>query len=317
MSKSVLEYRCLLISPSDVSSESDAVTEILAKWNAQIGTALGARVELVKWESHSTPDLSAPPQEVLNEQLLPDCDFAVAIFWSRLGTPTENYESGSVEEIDKLLQDGKRVLVYFNTSPIPQGRLEDDQFERLQKVKKRYLEQGLLSTYENTEELKVNIQNHLASVVNSLLSKNGRSTRGSSPTGLAEKPAIKIEVAVDVVKLPSSDIKKFIVVSVQNHSNKIFHMQNIYVQNKDRSLIYIPQDTLTGNYQSNRDLKSERTHKFHFDPITLKELENIKISGLKNIIVKDEIGRRYESSEDEFRNVLKALFPQESEQDCI
>jgi hypothetical protein len=186
MSKSVLEYRCLLISPSDVSSERDAVTEILAKWNAQIGTALGVRIELVKWESHSTPDLSGPPQEVLNKQLLPDCDFAVAIFWSRLGTPTENYESGSVEEIDKLLQKGKRVLVYFNTSPIPQDRLDNDQFKQLQKVKKRFLEQGLLSTYESTEELKIDIQNHLTSVVNSLLSKDGRSARGSPPTDLAE-----------------------------------------------------------------------------------------------------------------------------------
>jgi hypothetical protein len=181
-----LEYRCLLISPSDVSSERDAVTEILAKWNAQIGTALGVRIELVKWESHSTPDLSGPPQEVLNKQLLPDCDFAVAIFWSRLGTPTENYESGSVEEIDKLLQKGKRVLVYFNTSPIPQEKLDDDQFERLQKVKKRFREQGLLSTYENAEELKIDIQNHLTSVVNSLLSKDRSSTRGSPPTDLAE-----------------------------------------------------------------------------------------------------------------------------------
>lgn len=189
-----------MISPSDVSSERDAVTEILAKWNAQIGTALGARIELVKWESHSTPDLSGPPQEVLNKQLLPDCDFAVAIFWSRLGTPTENYESGSVEEIDKLLQKGKRVLIYFNTSPIPQDMLDDDQFERLQKVKKRFLKQGLLSTYESTEELKIDIQNHLTSVVNSLPSKDGRSTRGSSLTDLAENPGD--------LKMPDKIIKR-------------------------------------------------------------------------------------------------------------
>jgi hypothetical protein len=122
MSK-ITEYRCLLISPSDVAQERDALTDLVNGWNAQIGRALNVRVELVRWETHASPDLQGPPQSVLNRQLLGDCHFGIALFWSRIGTPTSSYRSGSDEEIRRLLDAGVRVLVYFNRSPIPQDNL--------------------------------------------------------------------------------------------------------------------------------------------------------------------------------------------------
>jgi len=78
MPKEILEYKCLLISPGDVQKERDALSDSVTRWNAQIGDALGARVELIRWEIHSAPDMSAPPQKVLNSQIVEDCDFAVA-----------------------------------------------------------------------------------------------------------------------------------------------------------------------------------------------------------------------------------------------
>src|SRR5438045_1658210 len=99
MPQQIIEYRCLLISPGDVAEERDALTKLVNDWNAQIGCGLGVRVELVRWESHATPDMSGPPQEVINTQLLGDCDLGIAVFWSRLGTPTSTHPSGSVEEV--------------------------------------------------------------------------------------------------------------------------------------------------------------------------------------------------------------------------
>jgi hypothetical protein len=58
MPRQTIEYRCLLISPGDVSAERDALTELVNRWNAQIGRGLNARVELVRWESHATPDMT-------------------------------------------------------------------------------------------------------------------------------------------------------------------------------------------------------------------------------------------------------------------
>lgn len=124
MAKDVREYRCLLISPSDVEAERDAVTQLVTAWNAQIGNALRVRIELVKSESHATPDASKPPQDVINERLLDDCDLGIAVFWARMGTPTRKRQRGSLEEVYRLLERRVRVLVYFNNSPIPQDRLK-------------------------------------------------------------------------------------------------------------------------------------------------------------------------------------------------
>lgn len=40
MPKSVTEYRCLLISPSDLGNERDALQEVVAKRNVQVGEGL-------------------------------------------------------------------------------------------------------------------------------------------------------------------------------------------------------------------------------------------------------------------------------------
>lgn len=81
----------------------------MQRWNAQIGNVLGARIDLVRWETHSAPDLSCAPQAVLNEQIVAGCDIGMALFWSRFGTPTSEYESGSLEEIHRLLDQGARM----------------------------------------------------------------------------------------------------------------------------------------------------------------------------------------------------------------
>jgi|SRR5947209_8424752 len=61
MPRQIIEYRCLLISPGDVTEERDALTKLVNDWNAQVGNGLGARVDLVRWESHATPDMAGPP----------------------------------------------------------------------------------------------------------------------------------------------------------------------------------------------------------------------------------------------------------------
>ncbi len=132
MPKIITEYKCLLISPGDVEDERAALTELAINWNAQIGQALNAKVDLVKWESHSAPEMGGEAQSILNKQLVDNCDFGIAIFWSRLGTPTENYDSGSVEELRKLIDRGARVLIYFSKQPIPQEILNIEQYNKLQ-----------------------------------------------------------------------------------------------------------------------------------------------------------------------------------------
>src|SRR5690349_774192 len=125
MPQNVTVYRCMVISPSDVQEERDAIADVIDQWNGTVGRELNIRVEAVRWEQHGVPDLAARGQQVINKQLVDSADFGVAVFWAKLGTPTGGHESGSAEEIARLLSRGARVLVYRKTpSParVTQGR---------------------------------------------------------------------------------------------------------------------------------------------------------------------------------------------------
>src|ERR1700677_3816099 len=91
--------RILIASPADVSQERQAAQRVISQWNASNSMARGVVLESVLWESHSYP-AAGSPQEVLNQQIVDDCDIVVGIFWTRLGTPTATAASGTVEEIE-------------------------------------------------------------------------------------------------------------------------------------------------------------------------------------------------------------------------
>src|SRR5437870_2445930 len=101
MPKSLLTYRCLVISPSDVPEHRDAVERAIHAWNAHTGPMLNARIEPVRWESHARPQMGSGPQAVLNKQIVDDVDFGIAFFWGRPGTPTDDHEPGTREAIER------------------------------------------------------------------------------------------------------------------------------------------------------------------------------------------------------------------------
>ncbi len=52
----------------------------------------------ISWGQHAAAVFGRPPQEIINEQLVDECDGCIAIFHMRLGTATESAESGTAEE---------------------------------------------------------------------------------------------------------------------------------------------------------------------------------------------------------------------------
>lgn len=50
--------------------------------------------------------MSAPAQTIINVTVLKGCDLLVGIFWTGVGAATEEYISGTVEEIEGHIADG-------------------------------------------------------------------------------------------------------------------------------------------------------------------------------------------------------------------
>lgn len=168
MSSARKQFRCLLISPGDVQDERDALSEVFTNWNAHIGRALGASVELIRWETHATPAAGERPQEVLNKQIVDEADLGIALFWSRLGTPTGEFRSRSVEEITRLCVAKKRLMVYFKTAPIPQAAANEE-FQRLMALKEELKSTALFETFDSVSSLREKVYLHLATVATDLL----------------------------------------------------------------------------------------------------------------------------------------------------
>lgn len=142
----------MIASPGDVARERNAVTQVLAKWNAAHSQARGIVLLPVAWETHSNPEMGESPQAILNKQILKDVDLLVGIFWTRLGTPTQGYGSGTVEEIEEHTASGKPAMIYFSRQPVELGSVDQDQYERLLAFKKQCESRGLFSEYNDLAE---------------------------------------------------------------------------------------------------------------------------------------------------------------------
>jgi hypothetical protein len=307
MPKQTIEYRCLLISPGDVSEERDALTELVNRWNAQIGRGLNARVELVRWESHATPDMTDTAQNVINKQLVDECDLGIAVFSTRLGTPTATHPSGSVEEIYRLIQRGARVMVYFDNRPIPREALRGDQYAKLEEIRTRFEQSGLLATYSDVANLREQVNLHLTNVITELVSKD----RGAptfvpgSGTMTAPTPDVRVNVRAGVAVLPLRGTLYPLIITVQNHSPVTVFLGNPFLEMRTGEMLVIPRDFLTEDWMQRRELRSGESFSLHVNPDDIRQYDLTK--GLVCAAVKDDIDRVYRSSEAELRNALKQL----------
>jgi hypothetical protein len=101
----------MIASPGDVSSERRIAVAVVHEWNATHAETHRAVLQPVGWETHASPDMGARGQAIINRQSLDACDLLVAIFWSRLGTPTGTAESGTVEELRAHVAAGRPAMV--------------------------------------------------------------------------------------------------------------------------------------------------------------------------------------------------------------
>lgn len=155
-------------SPGDVAQERDRARESIYEWN-DANAAMKQTVLLpVLWEYHSTPELGSHPQSIINKRLLRGSQLLVAIFWSRLGSPTPDAESGTIGEMEKFLSDGKPVLVYFCSRPIPLQNIDSAQWDKLTAFKTTLQDRGLIGSFETLDDLDRKLKQHLSDTVDRL-----------------------------------------------------------------------------------------------------------------------------------------------------
>jgi hypothetical protein len=151
----------MIASPGDVAEERSIAREVLHEWNDI--NAANSRVVLspVGWETHASPELGTRPQELINKRILRDCDLLVGVFWTRLGTPTGNAKSGTVEEIQEHIRAGKPAMIYFSSRPVAPQSIDAQQFSEVQAFKAECKALGLIEEYDTAEEFRLKFSRQL------------------------------------------------------------------------------------------------------------------------------------------------------------
>lgn len=139
----------LITSPSDVpKSIIENVIESINDWNKINSESRRIMLKPVRWETDVYASLNnKEPQHIINTQIVSASDILIGVFWTRIGTPTENYESGSVEEIEKHIGRQKPAMLYFLRKKVPLDLLNNDesklQFEKLEAFKRKWSRNGI------------------------------------------------------------------------------------------------------------------------------------------------------------------------------
>lgn len=200
MSYTAIVYQVMIASPSDVGAERSVVREVVGRWNNAHSEIRGIVLMPIGWETHSTPEMGDRPQAILNRQISSASDLLVGVFWTRIGTATGEYASGSVEEIEEHMKAGKPTMLYFSSAPVIYGSVDRDQYDQLMAFKKSCQSRGVYEEYSDLADFRQKIDQHLQIKINkdgSFVGPiNGSSEQGDSSTLLSHPPVLSREAQV-------------------------------------------------------------------------------------------------------------------------
>lgn len=151
----------MIASPSDVAEERQLVRDAIYEWNAIHSKQFGIMLNPVGWETHVAPEMGNRPQEIINKRILENSDILLGIFWTRLGTETGEYVSGTVEEISKHIASQKLASIYVCDRPIPPSQITD-QYQKLQVQIREWMPSGVIHFYNDLSNFKLTIKDHLS-----------------------------------------------------------------------------------------------------------------------------------------------------------
>lgn len=223
-------FNVMIASPGDVASERSIIRDVIYEWNAVHSRAREIVLLPIGWESHSSPEMGSSPQEIINNQVLGKCDLMVGVFWTRIGTKTDEYASGTVEEVERHIETGKPAMLYFSSQPVALDTVDPEQVSMLKKFKESCRGRGLYEGYDSHSDFKAKFYRHLQLKINEHeLFKNDSSV-------------INREVAESKTALPtlSHEAKTLLKEASSDAHGRILHIRHIGgtdIQTNDKNII--------------------------------------------------------------------------------
>jgi hypothetical protein len=166
MSYNAKVFNIMIASPGDVKSERAIVRDVVYEWNAVHSNTRNIVLLPVGWETHSYPEVGAAPQEIINGQILDKCDLLVGVFWTRIGTPTTEFASGTVEEIEEHVSNAKPAMLYFSSQPVSLDSIDEEQYSELKKFRDLCKSRSLYENFDSSAGFKEKFYRQLQIMLN-------------------------------------------------------------------------------------------------------------------------------------------------------
>jgi hypothetical protein len=216
MSYRAVIYKVMIASPNDVVIERNIVRDVINEWNVINAEKRGMVLLPVGWDTHASPSMEGHPQSIINKQVLKDSDLLIGIFWTRLGTPTDKYPSGTVEEIEEHLKLKKPAMLYFSLTPVRPDSVDAKEYDRLVEFRKSCQERGIYDTYSDYSEFKEKFYRELQIELN-------KDTYISIP---GEQPVI-LESENSPLPRLSKEAQKLLIAASKDQNGMIMRLQHL------------------------------------------------------------------------------------------
>lgn len=169
MPQNIEVYDLLISCPSDVSHYLDVIEKEILRFNNFFGRFNNIIIRTRHWSKDAFSELGNGSQQSLNKQIVDSSDLALGVFWTRFGTPTENYGSGTEEEIERMISMKKQVFLYFLDKPINPSMVNQRQYNKINKFMKKHKNDGIYFVVQDENALLLKIRENMELYFNSLV----------------------------------------------------------------------------------------------------------------------------------------------------
>lgn len=233
----------LIASPSDVTEERDVVEKVLHAWNASHFERMGVMLHPIRWESHAYPASGARPQAIINKQIVESGDILIGIFGYRLGTPTGEAQSGTIEEIEEFRKAGKYVALYFSTADVPRNA-DRAQLEALEAYKKERQKDTLYFEFEDASSLRDHLTRHLPKIVDDVRQQSSLPSSAEQRVADAPRPSAPISSEQNSLLLADliSELEDNLDCASRPRTGDVYRRPSTKAWVENRNKITLPQD---------------------------------------------------------------------------
>jgi hypothetical protein len=208
--REVTEFRIVVASPADLYETRKVIFNVIDELN-RIFEIQKVSIRGLGWEEYVTPGIDTDVQTVISKQILNKYDILLALFATKLGTPTSNSASGTVEEIEHAIANiespmgSHRVQVYFLDKIDGISGLSLDELRKVFEYRDTLGSRGVLyRTFKNNDELqreiRVNIERPILQYLESRSSVQPSATSNEIKSGPAYGSQSREDVINSVVE---------------------------------------------------------------------------------------------------------------------